>query len=184
MSRRARVRSCCSCTAFPSRWYSWRHQLPAIADAGYRVVAIDVRGYGRSSKPLAVEDYRMVRLVADNVGLVAALGIRDRRHRRSRLGRSDRVELGAAAARRVHRGGRPVGAVLPALGDASEHDDAGDGGRRGVLRRVLPGARPGRGRDRSRRARLAARVHVHRVGRRTATRPDATARWPPSAAAG
>jgi pimeloyl-ACP methyl ester carboxylesterase len=59
---------------FPESWYSWRHQIPVIAAAGYRVVAIDVRGYGRSSKPLAVEDYRMVRLVADNVGLVSALG--------------------------------------------------------------------------------------------------------------
>lgn len=59
---------------FPESWYSWRHQLPVLAEAGYRAVALDVRGYGRSSKPLAVEDYRMVRLVADNVGLVAALG--------------------------------------------------------------------------------------------------------------
>ncbi len=50
--------------------------------------------------------------------------------------------------------------------------DAGDGRGRGVLRRVLPGARPGRGRDRSRRARLAARLHVHRLGRRPAARPD------------
>src|SRR3982074_3180023 len=44
---------------FPESWYSWRHQLPAIAAAGFRAVAIDVRGYGRSSKPGDVEAYRM-----------------------------------------------------------------------------------------------------------------------------
>ena len=39
---------------FPESWYSWRGQLPALAAAGYRAIAIDVRGYGRSSKPTAV----------------------------------------------------------------------------------------------------------------------------------
>ncbi|QYJ05027.1 alpha/beta hydrolase [Nocardioides panacisoli] len=62
---------------FPESWYSWRHQIPALAAAGHRVVAIDVRGYGRSSVPTAVEDYRMLRHVADNVALVAALGERE-----------------------------------------------------------------------------------------------------------
>ncbi len=59
---------------FPESWYSWRHQLPVIADAGYRAVAIDVRGYGRSSAPTPIESYRMLTKVADNVALVAALG--------------------------------------------------------------------------------------------------------------
>lgn len=59
---------------FPESWYSWRHQLPALAAAGYRAVAVDVRGYGRSSKPAAVEDYRMLAHVSDNAGVVRALG--------------------------------------------------------------------------------------------------------------
>ncbi|MFU0243125.1 alpha/beta fold hydrolase, partial [Streptomyces scabiei] len=61
---------------FPESWYSWRHQLPALAAAGFRAVALDVRGYGRSSRPDAVEAYRMLDLVADNVAVVEALGER------------------------------------------------------------------------------------------------------------
>lgn len=61
---------------FPESWYSWRHQLPALAAAGFRAAAIDVRGYGRSGKPTAVEAYRMLDLVADAVAVVRALGER------------------------------------------------------------------------------------------------------------
>src|ERR1700744_5133709 len=53
---------------FPESWYSWLHQLPALAAAGYRAVAIDVRGYGRSSKPADVAAYRMLGHVAGQVG--------------------------------------------------------------------------------------------------------------------
>src|ERR1700730_17264004 len=59
---------------FPESWYSWRHQLHALADAGYHAVAIDARGYGRSSSPAAIDEYRMMKHVADNLGVVEALG--------------------------------------------------------------------------------------------------------------
>ncbi|MEV6482665.1 alpha/beta hydrolase [Streptomyces sp. NPDC051576] len=61
---------------FPESWYSWRHQLPVLAAAGYRAVAVDVRGYGRSSKPGDVSAYRMLDLVEDAVAVVHALGER------------------------------------------------------------------------------------------------------------
>jgi pimeloyl-ACP methyl ester carboxylesterase len=59
---------------FPESWYAWRQQLPALAGAGYRAVAVDVRGYGRSSKPGEVAAYRMRELVEDNIAVVRGLG--------------------------------------------------------------------------------------------------------------
>ena len=59
---------------FPELWYSWRHQIRPVADAGFRVVAPDVRGYGESDKPHPVAAYDMVSLTGDVVGLMDALG--------------------------------------------------------------------------------------------------------------
>ena len=62
------------CHGFPESWYSWRHQLPALAAAGYHVVAPDQRGYGRTTAPEDIRAYTQFQLVGDIVGLVQALG--------------------------------------------------------------------------------------------------------------
>lgn len=59
---------------FPECWYSWRHQLPALAAAGYHAVAPDQRGYGQTDRPEAIEAYDLFQLTGDIVGLVNALG--------------------------------------------------------------------------------------------------------------
>ena len=59
---------------FPESWYSWRHQLTALADAGFHVVAPDQRGYGQTDRPQAIDAYSMLHLVGDVVGLIDALG--------------------------------------------------------------------------------------------------------------
>lgn len=60
---------------FPESWYSWRHQLPALAEAGYHVIVPDVRGYGQSDAPEAIEAYSMKQLTADAVGILDALDV-------------------------------------------------------------------------------------------------------------
>ena len=62
------------CHGFPECWHSWRHQLPALASAGYHAVAPDMRGYGRSDAPEAIDQYTLFHLVGDMVGLLDALG--------------------------------------------------------------------------------------------------------------
>jgi pimeloyl-ACP methyl ester carboxylesterase len=59
---------------FPETSYSWRRQLPALAGAGFRAVAADLRGYGKSSKPPEVDAYRLTELVRDVAGLATQLG--------------------------------------------------------------------------------------------------------------
>jgi pimeloyl-ACP methyl ester carboxylesterase len=64
------------CHGFPECWYSWRHQLRALAQAGFRVVAPDLRGYGRSDRPEEVERYTLLHYIGDIVGLLDALGVK------------------------------------------------------------------------------------------------------------
>jgi pimeloyl-ACP methyl ester carboxylesterase len=59
---------------FPEFWYAWRHQLPALAVAGFRAVAPDLRGYNLSDKPPGVAAYRIEALLADLAGLIERLG--------------------------------------------------------------------------------------------------------------
>lgn len=63
------------CHGFPELWYSWRHQIPALAGAGLRAIAPDLRGYGESGKPAATEDYDIQHLVGDVIGLLDAQGL-------------------------------------------------------------------------------------------------------------
>jgi pimeloyl-ACP methyl ester carboxylesterase len=65
------------CHGFPESWYSWRHQLPALAKAGFHAVAPDMRGYGQSDRPEAIDQYTLLHLVGDMVGLLDAFGAED-----------------------------------------------------------------------------------------------------------
>lgn len=60
---------------FPELAFSWRHQLPALAEAGFRAIAPDQRGYGHTTAPAAVSDYTADHLIADIHGLLDALGL-------------------------------------------------------------------------------------------------------------
>ena len=74
IAERARGRSSLLCHGFPESWYSWRHQLAALAEAGYHAVAPDMRGYGQTDRPEAIDQYSLLHLVGDIVGLLDALG--------------------------------------------------------------------------------------------------------------
>ena len=62
------------CHGFPESWYSWRHQLTALAEGGFHAVAPDMRGYGQTDQPQAIDRYTLLHLVGDMVGLLDALG--------------------------------------------------------------------------------------------------------------
>jgi pimeloyl-ACP methyl ester carboxylesterase len=59
---------------FPESWYSWRHQLQALAEAGFHAVAPDQRGYGQTDKPAAATEYTQLHLDGDVIGILDALG--------------------------------------------------------------------------------------------------------------
>jgi pimeloyl-ACP methyl ester carboxylesterase len=61
---------------WPESWYSWRHQITALAAAGYRVAAVDVRGYGGSDQPEPIESYSIKEICTDIAGLIDVLGER------------------------------------------------------------------------------------------------------------
>jgi pimeloyl-ACP methyl ester carboxylesterase len=61
------------CHGFPESWYSWRRQITALAEAGYHVVAPDQRGYGQTTAPERIDEYTLLHLVGDMVGLVGAV---------------------------------------------------------------------------------------------------------------
>ncbi len=63
------------CHGFPELAYSWRHQIGALAEAGFRAIAPDQRGYGASDRPEAISDYDIHHLCGDMVGLLDALEI-------------------------------------------------------------------------------------------------------------
>ncbi|MGH7042988.1 MAG: alpha/beta fold hydrolase [Acetobacteraceae bacterium] len=64
------------CHGWPETSYSWRHQISALASAGYHVLAPDMRGFGASDAPTTIDAYTIMHLVGDLVGLVAACGER------------------------------------------------------------------------------------------------------------
>ncbi|XP_069053735.1 bifunctional epoxide hydrolase 2 [Lepisosteus oculatus] len=63
------------CHGFPESWYSWRYQIPALADAGFRVLALDMKGYGDSTAPPDIEEYSQEELCKNLVTFLDKMGI-------------------------------------------------------------------------------------------------------------
>jgi pimeloyl-ACP methyl ester carboxylesterase len=63
------------CHGFPESWYSWRHQIEALAAAGFHVIVPDMRGYGQTDSPAGIDQFTLLHLVGDIVGLLDAFGV-------------------------------------------------------------------------------------------------------------
>ncbi|XP_056226694.1 bifunctional epoxide hydrolase 2 [Seriola aureovittata] len=63
------------CHGFPESWYSWRHQIPAVAAAGFRVLALDMKGYGESTAPPDIEEYSQEQLCKDLITFLDKMSI-------------------------------------------------------------------------------------------------------------
>uniref|UniRef100_A0A673ZXG7 Epoxide hydrolase 2, cytoplasmic n=1 Tax=Salmo trutta TaxID=8032 RepID=A0A673ZXG7_SALTR len=63
------------CHGFPESWYSWRYQIPALADAGFRVLSLDMKGYGESTAPPDIEEYSQEQICQDLVTFMDKMGI-------------------------------------------------------------------------------------------------------------
>jgi pimeloyl-ACP methyl ester carboxylesterase len=63
------------CHGFPESWYSWRHQIEALSAAGFHTVAPDMRGYGQTESPQAIDQFTLLHLVGDVIALLDALGV-------------------------------------------------------------------------------------------------------------
>src|SRR6266851_489803 len=100
------------CHGWPESWYSYRHQIPALAAAGFRVVAPDQRGYGQTDKSKPIDAYNILNLVGDIVGLANSVG-------------ADTV----SAWRRQEKRSAPAGAFTPNYPRRRPLDAAGTPGR-------------------------------------------------------
>ena len=124
------------CHGWPELWYSWRHQLTALADAGFRAIAPDMRGYGETdapADPAAVPDHGHLRR---HPGAPRRARARARGHRRARLGRLSPLAVRAPPPRAVREAGRPQHAVR-APGPGAADPGAPRAVRRGRLLHAL-----------------------------------------------
>ena len=153
------------CHGWPESWYSWRHQIPALAAAGFRVVAPDQRGYGQTDAPAPIESYNILNLVGDIVGLVNSLGVESARDRWSRSGarrwRGTRRCCGLTSFARS----AAERSVFSARSDASDRRDEGARRRPAFLPALFPGAGQGREGTRRRSAPLDGDDALLGVGR-------------------